>query len=415
MDEHLALTHLATVLAAAFIGGAVFQKLKQPVLVGYIIVGIILGPSFLSVVSGREEIALMAELGILLLLFIAGMELDLNNFRKVAKVSVITCGAQIMIGLIMMSIFGLILDWPVNRCILLGFAVSLSSTAVALKILDDTGLRPTRIGESSLGILIAQDIAVIPMILIIGALNTEAGFNYIGILKMAVALFIMIAIVFLFTSRPKIFDKIWEKFDKFHQKAMQGQTAITGLAVCFTASALAGFFGLSAAYGAFLAGLLIGNTMGQKKMEAHTKPIFDVMIMVFFLSIGLLIDLQFIREHIWTTIFLLFITMLLKTIVNVSVLRWQGIEKREAYVTGAVLAQVGEFSFILAAMGLSAHTIQEDGYKYVVAIISLSLLVTPLWLYLVKHYDVITGLKLKRLVKRSPFPLHKTKSKKKSP
>ena len=410
MEEHHALTHLATVLAAAFVGGAVFQKLKQPVLVGYIIVGIILGPSFLSVVSNREEISLMAELGILLLLFIAGMELDLHNFKKVAKVSVITCAAQITIGLAAMGVFGLLFDWPLNRSVLLGFAVALSSTAVALKILDDTGLRPTRIGESSLGILIAQDIAVVPMILIVAALNTEAGFNYNGVLKMAIALFIMIAIVLLFTARPKIFEKIWHKIDNFHLNAMQGQTAITALAICFTASALAGYFGLSAAYGAFLAGLLIGNTMGQKKMEAHTKPIFDVMIMVFFLSIGLLIDLEFLRDHLWTTIFLLFITMLLKTIVNVSVLRWQGIEKREAYVTGAVLAQVGEFSFILAAMGLNAHTIQQDGYKYVVAIISLSLLVTPLWLYLVKHYDVVTTLNLKRMVKRARFPLSKNKN-----
>ncbi len=401
MDEHHALTHLATVLAAAFIGGAVFQKLRQPVLVGYIIVGIILGPSVLGVVQGREEISLMAELGILLLLFIAGMELDLNNFKKVAKVSVITCGVQIAAGLTAMLALGLLLGWPVNRSILLGFAVALSSTAVALKILDDTGLRPTRIGESSLGILIAQDIAVIPMILIIGALSTAEGFNYGGIIKMALALSVMIGVVFLFTSKPKIFDKIWQKFEVFQDRAMQGQTAITGLALCFTSSALAGLFGLSAAYGAFLAGLLIGNTMSHKKLEDHTKPIFDVMIMVFFLSIGLLIDLQFLKEHWPTALALLFITMLLKTIVNIAVLRWQGMEEREAYVTGAVLAQVGEFSFILAAMGLAAGTIQDDGYKYVVAIISLSLLVTPLWLYLVKHYDVISQLNLRRLRKRS--------------
>ncbi len=401
MDHHHALTHLATVLAAAFIGGAVFQKLKQPVLVGYIIVGIVLGPSVLGVVGGREEISLMAELGILLLLFIAGMELNLNNFKSVAKVSIVTCAAQIVIGLTTMLMLGWVLGWSLNSAILLGFAVALSSTAVALKILDDTGLRPTRIGESSLGILIAQDIAFIPMVLIIGALSTAEGFNYGGIVKIAVALLVMIGIVYLFTSRPKFFEKFWSKFEALHDRAMKGQTAITGLAICFTASALAGLFGLSAAYGAFLAGLLIGNTMSHKKLEAHTKPIFDVMIMVFFLSIGLLIDLQFLADHFWTTLILLFITMFLKTIVNISVLQWQGMEKKEAYVTGAVLAQVGEFSFILAAMGLAASTIPEDVYKYIVAIISLSLLVTPLWLYLVKHYDFITQLNLKRLKKRS--------------
>lgn len=401
MDINHALTDLATILAAAFVGGAIFQQLKQPVLVGYIIVGIVLGPSVLGIVEGREDISLMAELGILLLLFIAGMELDLSTFKSVARISLITCGAQIAIGLAAMFSLGLILDWPLNRSILLGFAVALSSTAVALKILDDTGLRPTRIGESSLGILIAQDIAVIPMILIIGALNTPEGFNYAGLIKMGLALSMMAGVVFLFTSKPKIFSKIWAKFESFHDTAMQGQKAITGLALCFTAAAIAGTFGLSAAYGAFLAGLLIGNTFSYKELENHTKPIFDVMIMVFFLSIGLLIDLQFLRDHLLTTILLLFVTMLLKTIVNILVLRWQGMEKKEAYVTGAVLAQVGEFSFILAAMGLAAHTIQDEGYKYVVAIISLSLLATPLWLHLVKHYDIVTQLNLKRLRQRS--------------
>jgi CPA2 family monovalent cation:H+ antiporter-2 len=396
MDEHQALTHLATILAAAFIGGAVFQRLKQPVLVGYIIVGIILGPSVLGVVSGREDIALFAELGILLLLFIAGMELDLNNFKSVAKVSIITCCAQIGIGLTTMFLLGYFLDWPINRSILLGFAVALSSTAVALKILDDTGLRPTRIGESSLGILIAQDIAVIPMILIIGALNTAEGFNYDGLIKMSVALGVMIGVVLLFTAKPAIFYRFWHKIEMFHDTAMQGQTAITGLAVCFTASAIAGFFGLSAAYGAFLAGLLVGNMVSHKQLEQHTKPIFDVMIMVFFLSIGLLIDLQFLQDHWLAVIALLLVTMVLKTIVNISVLRCQGMEKNEAYVTGAVLAQVGEFSFILAAMGLAAGTIQDDGYKYVVAIISLSLLITPLWLYLVKRYQILENIRFKK-------------------
>ncbi len=399
MDEHRTLTQLAIILAAAFVGGALFQRLKQPVLVGYIIVGILLGPSVLGIVEGRGEIALLAELGILLLLFIAGMELNLNNFKAVAKISIITCTAQIIIGLVTMLTLGFLLDWPVNRSILLGFAIALSSTAVALKILDDTGLRLTRVGENSLGILIAQDIAVIPMILIIGALSTTGGFDYSGLIKMAIALSIMIGIVFLFTTKPKIFSNLWEKFEKLHDKAMEGQPAVTGLAICFTAAAIAGFFDLSAAYGAFLAGLMIGNTLSHEKLVAHTKPIFDVMIMVFFLSIGLLIDLQFLYEHLLTTVLLLFITMLLKTIVNIVVLRWQGMEKNEAYVTGATLAQVGEFSFILAAMGLAAGTIQDDGYKYVVAIISLSLLVTPLWLYIVKHYGILKNIKL-RLRKR---------------
>lgn len=400
MDDHHALTHLATILAAAFAGGAVFRKLKQPVLVGYIIVGLLLGPSFLGVVQGREEISLLAELGILLLLFIVGMEIDLKAFKSVSKISLITCGAQIGAGLLAMSILGFFFGWSLNSCILLGFAVSLSSTAVALKILEDMGLRSSKVGQSSVGILVAQDLVFIPMVLIIGALNTGEGLNYGGLIRLGLAVLFMVGVMFLLTKRPVIFQKIWSKFEAIKTDAMKGQIAITGLAFCFSAAAIAGVLGISAAYGAFLAGIILGHTMGRQKLEEHTKPIFDVMIMVFFLSIGLLIDLEFLWENIGAALSLLFITMLLKTVLNFYVLRWQGMKKEEAYVTGAVLAQVGEFSFILAAIGLSAGTIQDDGYKYVIAIISLSLLATPLWLYLVEKRELLKHLDLVSAVKR---------------
>lgn len=400
MEHAHALTHLATVLAAALIGGAVFRKLKQPVLVGYIIVGLILSPSVLGIVQGQEEVALLAELGILLLLFIVGMELDLKAFRSVSKISIITCAAQIGTGLIAMCLLGLLFGWPMNRSILLGFAVALSSTAVALKILEEMGLRNTKIGQSSVGILVAQDLAFIPMVLIIGSLSSGAGFSYWGLLKLGIAIAFMAGLMFLLTKKPKIFQGLWLKFEALKADAMKGQVAITGLAFCFSAAAIAGLLGISAAYGAFLAGILLGQTMGHKELEEQTKPIFDVTIMVFFLSIGLLIDLKFLWDNLLAAFSLLFITMLLKTVVNYYVLRWQGMPKEEAYVTGAVLAQVGEFSFILAAIGLGAGTIQPDGYKYVVAVISLSLLATPLWLYLVEKRGILKHLDLKKVVQK---------------
>lgn len=407
MEHAHALTHLATILAAAFIGGAVFSKLRQPVLVGYIIVGLILSPSVLGIVKGQEEVSLLAELGILLLLFIVGMEIDLKAFKKVSKISLITCGVQIGSGLLAMSILGLIFDWPLNRVILLGFAISLSSTAVALKILDDMGLRKTNVGQSSVGILVAQDLAFIPMVLIIGALSTQGEFNYGGLVRLGFAIVVLGALMALLLKKPKIFQVIWDKFESLKADAMKGQVAITGLAFCFSAAAISGLLGISAAYGAFLAGIALGHTVSRKELEEHTKPIFDVTIMVFFLSIGLLIDLDFLWNNWGAALALLFITMFLKTVVNFYVLRRQGMPKEEAYITGAALAQVGEFSFILAAIGLGAGTIQDEGYKYVVAIISLSLLATPLWLYLVKkrgilqHLNIASAVKKRRAKKRS--------------
>lgn len=390
MDHHAdSLAHIALILAATFIGGAVFRRLNQPVLVGYIIVGLILGPSVLGYVDNSAEVGLLAELGILLLLFIVGVELDLSSFKAVSRVSIITCACQIALGLIFMGGLGYAFGWPLNLCILLGFAVSLSSTAVTLKLLQDRNLLKSNVGKHAIGILIAQDMAVIPMILIIGALNTSEGFNYVGLLRLGVAVFLLVGMMYLFQKKPRMFTKIWVKFEHLKRTAMKGQATLTAIAICFTASALAGILGVSPAYGAFLAGTAVGNTATRMELKDSVEPLFDITIMVFFLSIGLLIDFKFLMENWVAAISLLFLTMLLKTVFNVAILRSLGMNKADSYQTGSVLAQVGEFSFILASMGLIAGTIDGDGHKYVVAIISLSLLATPLWLYLVDHFVVV--------------------------
>lgn len=390
MDHHAdSLAHIALILAAAFIGGAVFRRLNQPVLVGYIIVGLILGPSVLGYVDNSAEVGLLAELGILLLMFIVGLELDLSSFKAVSRVSIITCAAQIGLGLLFMGGLGYAFGWPLNLCILLGFAVSLSSTAVTLKLLQDRKLLETNVGKHAIGILIAQDMAVIPMILIIGALNTSEGFNYVGLLRLGAAIMVLVGVMYLFQKKTRTFTKYWIKFEKLKKSAMKGQATLTAIAICFAASAVAGLLGVSPAYGAFLAGTTLGNTATREELKDSAEPLFDITIMVFFLSIGLLIDLEFLMDNWLATISLLFLTMLLKTVFNVAILRYLGMGKAEAYQVGSVLAQVGEFSFVLASMGLIAGTIGGDGHKYVVAIISLSLLATPLWLYLVDHFVVV--------------------------
>lgn len=381
MEHTTSLTHFAIILAAAFIGGVVFQRLRQPMLVGYILVGVLFGPHVLGLVHGQESISLMAEVGILLLLFLAGMEIHLERFMSIARISLITCALQIAIGLAAMFLFGFFLDWPLSRSVLLGFALSLSSTAVALKIVEDMGLKATRQGETCTGILVAQDIAVIPMLLIIGAMNTHEGFNYIGIARLFIAVALIVVIMFVLLKRPRLLDWLWSKVRHIREDAVQRQGALMAMAFCFSAAALSGLLGLSAAYGAFLAGLALGQTRHSKRLEEQTKPIFEVMIMVFFLSIGLLIDLSFLKEHIISVLALVFFAMCMKTVANYLILHMQGMERQEAGRIGAVLAQIGEFSFVLAAMGLEVKTIDLDSYKYVVAVISLSLMATPLWLF----------------------------------
>jgi len=382
MEDHSALTQLALLLAAAFLGGALLQRLRQPVLVGYILVGFVLGPSVLGVVHDQEQIKTLAGLGILILLFIVGMELDLKKFAPVYKAAIIVTLSQIVIGVGAMFALGLLFDWSLARILLLGFAVSLSSTAVAIKLLQDMRELNTTLGRAAIGILIAQDIAVIPMLLIIGAMSGDS-FNILQIPKIILALGFMAGLIVILNRKPEWFSKLVDFVPQ------ENQTAVTAMAICFSAAALAGLAGLSAAYGAFLAGLVIGNTTKRSTYEENILPIFEVLMMVFFLSIGLLIDLDFLIEKFTQVFSLLIIAMTLKTIINITILKWLGFSRRNSFVIGAALGQVGEFSFILAALGLASGAIMPDGYKYVVSIIALSLVITPVWLYAVRRMNLL--------------------------
>lgn len=391
MEEHASnLSQIALVLAAAFAGGSILKRFGQPVIVGYIIVGMLLGPSFLGLVSNAGEISFLSELGILLLLFIIGLELDVHRFMDVFKIAVSTTVLQIAAGLTIVGLIGWYSDWSINRIIILAFAVSLSSTAVALKLLEDMGEVGTPMGNMAMGILVAQDLAVIPMLLVISTLN-EAGGNFIleveDIARIILAMSFMVVIIFGLGGKdigPLKFSKL-----KIPTLPDSGQNVLVALTVCFTAAALSGAVGLSASYGAFLAGLAIGSTHKKETYEEEIRPIFELLMMIFFLSVGIMLDFGFILDHVLSITLVLFALLFIKTIFNITILRWLGLSRRHSIMIGASLGQAGEFSFVLAALGLSSGAILPEAYKYVVAIIALSLILTPVWTVAMRRMDLL--------------------------
>ena len=179
-DVTSSLTQIAIILAAAFAGGMFVRKLNQPVLVGYILVGIILGPTVLGIMSSHEDISFLAELGILLLLFVVGMELDAHRFGEVYKVAILTTLVQIGASLLIMTGVGMLMGWGAARMVVFGFAIATSSTAVGIRLLEDMGEIKKPTGNTAIGILIAQDLALIPMLLIVDALQPGNEFNMGG-------------------------------------------------------------------------------------------------------------------------------------------------------------------------------------------------------------------------------------------
>ena len=375
MPGQTELTGLAVVAVAALACGILLTRLRQPAIVGYIIAGVLLGPSGLALVEDRSLIAALAELGVLMLLFVIGMELSLRALARVWRLALVATALQIAVSVGVMLALSRLLDWSVALSILLGFVVAVSSTTVAIKILEDIGQLRTPAGRLAVGVLIAQDLAIVPMMLIIDATAPAHAFDLGAVAAIIVAVGVLSLLIRYLTRRRRVslpFGRV--------VAGSLDLTALTGLAYCFGAAALSGLVGLSAAFGAFLVGLVIGNSAERVVMLNATKPIQSVLLMIFFLSVGLLIDLGFIWRELGTVLLLLLFVTVLKTALNVGILHGLGTRWYRAFLAGTVLGQIGEFSFVLVAAGVAAGTIGADGERLMVAVIALSLVISPLWL-----------------------------------
>ena len=375
MTVHTSLTFIAMVAVVALLCGMALTRLRQPAIVGYIFAGVVLGPSGFGLVEDRAQINVLAELGVLMLLFLIGMEVSLRAFRSVLGVALLGAALQVAVSVGVMLLLSLVLGWPVGLAVLLGFVVAISSTAVAIKILDDIGELRTQVGRSAVGVLIAQDLAVVPMMLVLNAMASEAGLGVGSILLMAALMGFLVPFIWYLSRRQRLRLPLsgWAVRDR-------DLTPLAALAYCFGAATITGLIGLSAAYGAFLAGLLVGSSTDRRAMIRATRPIQSVLLMVFFLSIGLLIDLDYVWRHLGSILVLLIFVTLGKTAMNVGILRLLGEPWPRAFLIGVVLGQIGEFSFVLAALGLSNGLIAAADHRLVVAVIALSLVIGPLWL-----------------------------------
>lgn len=375
LHDHTQLTSIALVVLAALACGLFMQRFRQPALVGYILAGVILGPSGIALVENREAIGLLAELGVLMLLFVLGMELSLRAIRQVWKIALFTTAIQIGACLLVMLGAAELFGWPLSRAVLLAFVIALSSTAVAVKMLEEIGELRSRVGQVTVGVLIAQDLAVVPMMVIVGAFGGEQGDGTKAAINVIMSIvFLLLLIAYL--SRRK---RITLPFARMVGKSVD-LTPLAGLAFCFGAATVTGLLDLSAAYGAFLAGLVIGNSTSRRIMLHHTAPIQSILLMLFFLSIGLLLDLEFLWQNLWTVLALVAFITLFKTALNIMAIRLLGESWPRAFLAGALLAQIGEFSFILAALGISAGAVSGELYRLIIAVTVLSLATSPIWL-----------------------------------
>lgn len=373
---------VTTVILAALLLGMGMVRLRQPAVLGYILAGVVLGPSGLGLVEDREAVGLLAELGVLMLLFIVGAELDLRRFIASWKVAVGTLamqtGAGLALGFMLMSVLG----WSVALAVLAGFAFALSSTAVVIKILEQTGELNATTGRVAVGVLIAQDIAVVPMMLVI-AVIADGVMSVSGAMTVLGSVAFMAGLFWLLTHRTlKI--PLPERITAHNDLG-----PLIGLAACFGAATISGVLGMSPAYGAFIAGVVIGASTLRATVMHHVHPVQAVLMMVFFLSIGLLVDLQYLWNNLALVLTLLLLVTVIKAAVNIGALRLMGEPWPRAFQVGVVLAQIGEFSFLLATLSAERGILDENGARMMVAVTVLSLAFSPLWMVVAKRLDAV--------------------------
>jgi CPA2 family monovalent cation:H+ antiporter-2 len=381
MAEHIDLLPVALLLIGAVAGGLLFAGLRQPPLVGYIIAGAVFGPAGLGLITDRATIDTFAALGVLVLLFVVGTHLSLRAFRNIYRTAVGAAALQILVSVTLMLALAQLFGWRAERAILYGFVLALSSTAVGIKILEDVGELRNETGRVAVGVLIAQDLAVVPMLIIIGGMADADGVDVPALLlKIALAVVALVALIWALSRRQRIhlpFRHLWVRH--------QDLAPIGALALCVIGAALSGALELSAGLGAFLAGLYVGNTTERAVMVRAMDPIQNLLLMMFFLSVGLLIDMGFVWHNIGTVLLLIGLVFLLNSVINVVALRTVGAPWRVAVLAGFALAQIGEFAFVIAAAGAASGLIGEEAQRVLVAVIALSMIMSPLWLALARR------------------------------
>jgi CPA2 family monovalent cation:H+ antiporter-2 len=363
--------------------GLILRLLRQPSIITYILVGVIVGPFGLKLVTDEILISNLGSLGLVLLLFFIGMEIHLPDLIANWKVSVIGTLIQVILSIAVVAIIGKYFDWPIERVILLGFVISLSSTAVIIKLLEERNELQTKSGQFVIGILLVQDIIIVPMIIILGYLGGSQP-SGIALVKQILGGLLIVFIMIYIIRKKEVVLPFKGQIRKDHE--MQVFIAFT---LCFGFSIITAWLGLSAALGAFVAGIMVSSTRSERWVieSLHAFKIFFVAL--FFVSIGLLIDLQFLRENFVIIAVLVAVIFIMNNSINGIVLRIFCRDWRVSLYSGALLSQIGEFSFIVGFTGYQTGIIADYTYQLTLSVIALSLLLSPFWIALIRK---LTGI-----------------------
>ncbi len=377
MQQYVIIKEIVIILLVSIPIIFLFKKINIPSILGFLVTGMIIGPYGFKLISNLHDIQLMAEIGVILLLFTIGLEVSIGKLLNMKKTLFITGCAQIVITIITTAIVFYLLKIPLNQSIFLGMLVSLSSTAIVLKLLSDKNEIDAPHGRISLVILILQDLAIVPMLILLPILSGTSKLSTTEVLlKLSYAFGSIVVIVLLAKIlMPKIL---------FHLARLRIREAFTiGIIFLLLGTAyITHVIGLSFAIGAFIAGLILSESDFSHQITSEIIPLKDAFNSIFFVSIGLLLNIHFVYSNILLLLSITLSIIALKTFIIVFLVKLIKYPFRTAIITGIGLSQIGEFSFVLSQGGINFNLISHEFYNAFLASSIFTMLITPFLLRL---------------------------------
>ncbi|HJK13529.1 MAG TPA: cation:proton antiporter [Methanocorpusculum sp.] len=358
---------LACAIAILFVG----RRLRMPFIIGYFITGIVVGPAGLGLVT-EEQVSLLAELGVILLMFTIGLEMSLKSLLSMKRIVLIGGTLQLVVTTVAVWAVMVAVGFASNVALFIGFLVAHSSTAVIMNLYQNSGEIDTQHGKIALGLLIFQDLNVIPMMLMVPILAGTSGTDLVGelisfVVGMVVLVIVLAAAIFLV---PRFLTRIALTRSK-------ELFIISIVVICFGIAWMMSLSGVSLALGAFLAGIAISESDYSHEAIGQILPFRDLLTSFFFVSIGMMLNLVYVWDHLILIIAIAAVLLLGKTLINFVSVKAIGIASGAALLSAIGLSQVGEFSFILGSIGLEAGILTQDVYQVFLAITIVTMAVTP--------------------------------------
>nr|WP_219342094.1 monovalent cation:proton antiporter-2 (CPA2) family protein [Pseudomonas crudilactis] len=368
--------NLLIILASSLVVIALFRRLRLPPVLGYLCVGLLVGPSAFDWVNESEHLPDVAELGVVFLLFSLGLEFSLSKMIALRQVVFRLGSQQVLVSTALLGLLLMLLGMPITPALLLGAGLSLSSTAIVTKELGSLGEVFSSHGQNAVGVLLFQDVVAVLLLTLVPVFAGSSEQAWYWALPLTLVKTVVLFVGLLLASR-------WILPRLFHEVAASRSAelfVLLALVIVLLTAWLTHLLGLSPALGAFLAGMLLGESHYRHQIEADIRPFRDILLGVFFVSIGMLIDLQLFVSHSLLIIGLTVGLMVIKGIVVALLVKWRGSDSETAWRSGLALAQGGEFCFALMAQ-MQQNSIMPEGLgNLLLAATFCSMLLTPLLL-----------------------------------